>query len=83
MTIENPAKANIQGGEIHLVKLNHNGLKANRASLGRIQKVGASASPTDPEKGRAENRTIINVDRQIDESYVEKDMNERMTPDEP
>ena len=35
---ENPVKENIQGVEIHLVKLNNNGRKADCASLGRTQK---------------------------------------------
>ena len=80
---ENLAKANIQGVEIHLVKINNNGWKADRASRGRIQTGGAAASPSDPEKGRADKRTRINVDRQIDKSTVEKNMHERMTPEEP
>ena len=82
-TYENPAKENIQGVEIHLVKINNNGRKSDRASLGRTQKGGGAASPTDPEKGCAENQTIINVDRQINGSAMEKDMHERMAPDRP
>ena len=42
---EKPAKANIQGVESHLVKINNNGRKDNRGSLGRTQKGGAYASP--------------------------------------
>ena len=52
---EKKAKANIQDVEIHLVKIDDNGWKSNRAILDRIQKVGASASRTHPEKGRAGN----------------------------
>ena len=63
-------KSNIQGVEIHLVKHNNNGRKADRASLGRIQTGGAAALPTDPNKGRSDKRTSINVDRQIDASAV-------------
>ena len=79
---EKPAKANIQGVEIHLVKINNNGRKSDRASHGRIQTGGGAASPTDPEKGRADKRTIINVDRHIDKSTVNKEMHERMIPEE-
>ena len=44
---ENPVKENIQGVEIHLVKLNNNGRKADCASIVRTQKGGADVSPTD------------------------------------
>ena len=44
---------------------------------------GASASPTDPEKGRSDKQKIIDVDCQIDRSTVEKKMHERMTAGEP
>ena len=80
---ENPVKENIQGVEIHLVKLNNNRRKADCASLGRTQKGGADVSPTNPEKYRTDKRAIINVDRHINELIVEKDMCERMTPEEP
>ena len=81
-TAENSAKSNIQGGVIHLVKLNHNGMKSDRTSSGRILTGESSALPNDPEKGCADNQTIINVDIQIDELAVEKDMHERMIPEE-
>ena len=80
---ENLAKANIQGVEIHLVKININRRKANLASRGRIQTGGVAALPTGPEKGCADKRTIINLDHLIDESTPEKNMHERMTPEEP
>ena len=63
---ENPVKSNIQGFEIHIVKINNHGRKANCASLGRTPKGGVAASPTDPGKVRDDKPTIINVDRQID-----------------
>ena len=80
---ENPVKEDIQGVEIHLVKLNNNGRKADCASLGRTQKGGADVSLTNPEKCCADKRMRINVDRHINELIVEKDMRERMTPEEP
>ena len=69
---ENPVKENIQGVEIHLVKINNNWRKAKCASIGSIQKGGGSALPTDPKKGCADKRKIKNVDRQIDASTGEK-----------
>ena len=78
---ENPEKANIQGVEIQLAKINNNGRKANRASLGRIFTGGTPTSPTDPEKVRADKRKIKNVDRQIDASTREKNMHESMKPE--
>ena len=39
--------------------------------------------PTDPEKGRADKRKISNVDRQIDASTGDKNMHDRMNPEEP
>ena len=80
---EKPAEENIQDVEIHLVKINNNGRKSDRASLGRTQKGGAAASPADPEKGGADKRNIINVYHQINKSTLEKDMHERMNPEEP
>ena len=44
-TDKNPEKSNIQDVEKHLVKINNNDHKSDRASLGRIQKGGASTSP--------------------------------------
>ena len=80
-TSKNPMKANIQDVEIHLCKINNNGQKSDRASLCRRQTEGAAALPTKPKKGYAKKRTIINVDRQIEASIVEKNMHDRMTPD--
>ena len=70
-----------QGAEIHLVKINNNGQKSNRASLGRKITGEGSALPTNPEKGRTDQWTIINEDRQIEASTVEKNMHERTTPE--
>ena len=44
---------------------------------------GAFALPTDLEKGRSDKGTIMNVDHHINASNMEKNMHERMTPDEP
>ena len=70
-----------QGVEIHIVKLKNNGRKSDRASLVRIKTGGASALPTNPKKGRADKRRVINVDRYIDASNMEKNMHNRMTLD--
>ena len=51
---DKPDKSNIQCFEIHLVIMSNNGRRADHESLGRRQTVGASALPTDPEKGRAD-----------------------------
>ena len=79
---EKLVKANILGVEIHLLKINKNGQKANRDSLGRRQKGGGAALPADPEKDCTDKRKINNVDHQIEASTGEKNMHERMTPDE-
>ena len=79
---EKPEKANIQGVEIHLVKMSNNGRKSDRANLGKKQMGGTAALLTEPEKVRADKRTIINVDRKSDASTVKKNMHECMTPDE-
>ena len=80
---EKPEKANTQGVEIHLVKINNNGRKADHSSLVRIQTGGSSASPTYPEKGCADNLIIINVDHPSDVSTLDRNMHERMTPYKP
>ena len=51
-TAQKPEKANIQGGEIHCVKINNNERKAKLDSLGKRQSKGSSALPADPDKGR-------------------------------
>ena len=79
----NPDKANIQGVQIHLVKVHNNGRKADRSSIVWTHKGIVAALPTDPEKGCADKQKIISVDCQIDNSTVEKDMHECMTPEEP
>ena len=56
-----PEKANIEDVEIHLVKINNNGRRSDRASLGRRQTGRAAALPTNPVKGRADKQTIIDV----------------------
>ena len=78
---DKPAKANIQGAAIHLVKINNNGLKDDCSILDRRKTGGGAASSTDPDK-RADKWTVTNADRQIDMSTVEKNMHEHMTPDE-
>ena len=40
-------------------------------------------SPTDPNKGRADKQTTINVDRQSDALTVKKNMHKRTTPEKP
>ena len=80
---ENTGKSNIQGVEIHPLKINNNGQKTDRASLGRIQTGVSSTLPIDPKKGRANKPTILNVYRQIDTLTMEKNMNERMNLDKP
>ena len=80
---EIPEKANIQGIEIHLVKINNNGWKYDRASLGRRQTGWADPSLTDPKKGHTDKRMIVNVDRQSDVSTAKKNIHGHMTPDEP
>ena len=44
---------------------------------------GVSTLPTDPEKGRADKQTTINVDCMSDVLTVDRNMHERMNPDEP
>ena len=44
---------------------------------------GGATLTTDSDKGRTDKQTIINVDRPNNASTVEKNMHERMTPDEP
>ena len=44
---------------------------------------GSDALTTEPKKGRADKRTIINVDHTSDASTVDQNMHENMTQDEP
>ena len=64
-TAENLAKSNIQGIGPHLVKLKENQLwaDANHDIHIRINIGGESASPTNPEKGRAGKHKKTNADR--------------------
>ena len=55
---EKTAKVNIQGVEMHLVKINNNWRKADRASIGRTLTGEGAAMPTNPEKGCAGKRKI-------------------------
>ena len=82
-TAQKPAKANIQSVEIHLVKINNNGQKADCSSLGRKQTRGSSTSPTNLKKVCADKQTTINVDRQSDAFTVKKNMHKRTTPEKP
>ena len=82
-TVEKPAKANIQGFEIHLVKKTIMGRCHPRQKSGVISIGGASALPTNPKKGYAHKLANIIVDRSIDALAVDRNMHERMTPDEP
>ena len=72
-----------QGVEINLVKINNNGWKSKCASLGRKLTGGGSASLTDLKKGCTDKQNILNVDRQIDTSTVERNMHDFMTPEKP
>ena len=80
---ENLVKANIQGVDMHLVKINNIGLKANRASLGRILKGGGYASSTNPEKGRAGKCKLKDSVRPSDVTNGDKKMHNCMDPDRP
>ena len=44
---------------------------------------GSDALTTEPKKGRADKRTIINVDHTSDASTVDQNMHENMTQDVP
>ena len=44
---------------------------------------GSDALPTEPKKGRADKRTIINVDHTSNASTVDQNMHENMNQDEP
>ena len=44
---------------------------------------GASDSPTNPEKGHADKRRIINVDNPSDATNLDINRHEYMTPGEP
>ena len=82
-TAQKPAKANIQSVEIHLVKINNNGQKADCSSLGRKQTRGSSTSPTNLKKVCADKQTTINVDHPSDASDADKNMHEHINLEKP
>ena len=71
-TDEKPEQENIQVVDIHVVLKKR--VESYRASIGRNQTGGVSASPTNPEKGFSDNRKIIYVDRPSDVSNMCKNM---------
>ena len=80
-TSEKPEIANIQGDEIHFVKIHNNGRKSDCANIDRRLTGEEAALPTDTKKGHVEKPRINNLDRQSDATTMEENMHEYMTTD--
>ena len=80
---ENPAQANIQGFELHIVKNNNNGQNPTVPVLAENFTGGGAVLPARPDKGRADKRRISYADLLSDALTVDKNIHEFVAPDEP